>query len=220
MVWLFPTTLTNNNRILFKGPSAGNIHSFFIFTGNNLQLTVQGSTALNKQTNDAPLSTNRWFCVAGVYDFGVSGSLYTGALDGSTRILPLSLRTLGVDTNGVTVGDDSAASFVIGRNELTSAQFFQGAIGFVGVWRRQLGYGELLAAQMLSAYDAGLIAEPPPAASAVSMADCVLWMPLGDSLSTQIDYSPQKNHGTVTGGVLTPPIPGALPVSPFPFVGA
>lgn len=195
ILWVYPTTLTAGRRLYSKNTAGGAVvKNLRLESGGNLGTFVSRSGSPNNYlTSDAPLSTDKWHCVAWAFDSaaaaGETTSLYTGDLTSA-----LAERSYATASDGAgTYGSDATADLVVGNRGDNLTMAFEGRIARVAVYDRALTLGELRALQFA------------PAAR-WNAPGCVL---LADyhGTGTQPDYSGNGNAGTVTGATVSAHVP-------------
>lgn len=190
LLWVYPTTLTNNRGFVGKGNTTKNFK--LNGTGGNLQIVVaRATTSTSYITNDTPLSTlNKWYCIATSFESAAAAgevvNIYSGDL--STTVAE---RTYGTSTDGSgAVTTDASASLIVGNN--ASGTAFQGRIAVCLIWNRKLTLGEIKDQQFHPHKTSG----------------CVLYSICGyNGTGTQADLSGSGNNGTVTGATQSDHVP-------------
>lgn len=186
--WFYPTTITADRRLFTKMTSGFNGWDLAIQdSSGNLNWYVNRAGGNSHQTSSSsPLTTNKWWFVAGTYDVGAAQPtrLYIGDLSTAAIEPSYSSTTTG---SGATSSDTTEVARI--GNLYSNANAFQGRIGLVGMLNRALTLQEIIDLQFKPRVVNGT----------------VLFMPLGyNSNSTpQPDLSGNANSGTVTGASLT-----------------
>jgi hypothetical protein len=198
LAWVYTTTDTNSRRIYQKGLFAGNGARALSIGAATPELSLQVNRATTilsaaaNLSNFAAYALNSWVCFAGVHDTGGANGdqkLYCGNL-----LAPLaepsaySAQSVG---SGAPASNAGSSAFIANTSNTNAA--FQGRIALVAVFNRVLSLAELRDLQY----------RPRPTRG------CVGFWQLGRTgTSTQMDYSGNGNHGTVTGATFShgPPI--------------
>ena len=198
LVWAYPTdvTATPPPHFMDKRGAGSTWRAFYMNTAvsaGQLAFQVARATAgLNARSAAGFVTVNEWQCLAAVYNVnGVDGDqrLYRGTLVSTLAEAP-SYVTQSVG-NGAS-GDDSAGTQTVGNVTGIDNFNLDGLIAVVGIWNRVLSLNELIAQQYRPRMTDG----------------CVLLMHVGyHGTGTQVDYSGNGNHGTVTGATLADHVP-------------
>jgi hypothetical protein len=136
--------------------------------------------------------------------WGFMATTWDGALtDTDQHFYSGDLSTIAVEAGSYNVqlvgagalDSVAAASGVVGNRAANSRQF-DGLIGWIGIWNRQLSLGEVRAQQFRPHKTSG----------------CVLFVHLGYAgTGTQPDWSGNGNNGTVTGATVANHVPLTAP---------
>ena len=196
ILWIWFDSFINNANIIRK--STGAARKIFVIAGTTSIKCEQGRPAGGNQTatavitNMPTLATGKWVCLACVYDMAVGTTatkLYSG--DGVTLLAEpssYSAQTGAADSPG----DDSADPYLVSGLGVN----LDAKIGPVAVFNRVLSLAELQSWQFRPRM----------------MDGCVGYWHLGfNGTGSQIDYSGNGNHGTVTGATVTAHPPQSAP---------
>lgn len=188
LCWVYPTTLTANRTILSKR-STGVGPSFVVNTTGspaNLQLGIfRGTTNTNYVTNDTPLVTNEWHCLAVTFNSAAAAGQVVNIYVGKQRKNCVE-STYGTATDGSGTNTDTAA-FEIANEVASHTAAFQGLVGPVAVVARELGLSEIIDWQF----------NPRIVANTRLFIRCG-----GNGTGLQRDETRRGNDGTVTGATL------------------
>jgi hypothetical protein len=215
MIIVCPTVFQNGNRIVLKSNGTNTTHSIYNNgTSGDFNVAVLGNaTHLSAITNDAPMVVDKWTTMATRFSYLTDIPIvYANWVGKPLRVRTLSSSALGTGTPGSDAGGDLA----VGSNN-SSAQRWEGAIGFVAAWNRMLSFSEILEMQPWAEFLAGL--GPRPITPFAIPNGNVLFCPFGGQDKKVIDYSPYGNHGVITGATPYPPLPVPMSrifVPPYP----
>lgn len=192
VVWVYPTTLTNQIRIFQKGLNPSHKIIFLNGTGGNVEIDFgRGTSGAGNVgvyiSNNTPMSSvNKWYFVAGVWDAGGGAGNIMHLYIGDLTTAPTEV-TYGTKTDGVgSSPSDSSNNLIIGNHE-SSSLGWQGRIAPVLFWNRTLSLAEIRAQWARRCITSG----------------CVLYHELGwNGTGTQMDWSGNGNSGTVTGATV------------------
>lgn len=200
LAWVYPTTLTTNRTIYFKGPSGSSRRLLRLAdTAGNIQYAVIRASLTNYVTNSAPLANlDRWYLVAATFDSTAAAGEIVNIYVGTEKALA-SEATYGTATDGSGAVTDDAADDAIWGNVATLDLSWQGLLGYGAVFNLVLPPAEIHRWQGRSAPRAG----------------CRDFHKFGGVLGAgrQLDESGYGNHGVVTGAVpsfLMPRLSGNL----------
>jgi hypothetical protein len=183
---VYPTSLVDARTFLSKSTSGTSGQRFRLVTtsGDLAIVCTRATTNLSYTSNSAPLAAvNAWYWVAATVDInGSAGDLariYAAPFGAS-----LAQVTYALQTDGSGAQSANAAGTIIVGNDAGNARSFPGRIALAMAWSRRLSLGELITQQSRPFASSG----------------CFLYTHLGwNGTGSQVDYSGQKNHGTVTG---------------------
>lgn len=183
LIWFFNTGVGNQrfftkgttNQKLWRNETNGTDHVFVCSR-------TSGTTSDNFRTNDGLIVTNAW-AFLGVTRDPNAGTILHG-YRGSLTSQVIENTSYQSNVNGSLVDDtDAGGGFKIG-NLFANNGAFSGNIAWVGVWNRVLTLPEMQALQYNPQVTSGNV---------------LFIYPGYNGLGTQIDFSGNANHGTVTG---------------------
>jgi hypothetical protein len=195
VLWVYITTLTNFRHFFGKGSGvAGGYRCYEPGGGNNDQVRLdlaRATTDLGVATDNADLTTNKWWCIAVTFDAGASAGelvhIYRGDLTAA-----LTECTYGTYGEGAgAVQSDAGEDIDIANNEAFGSAL-QGRVAIAALFNRALSQQELVAWQFRPRVLGG----------------CVGFWQLGwNGTGTQPDWSGNGNSGTVTGATVADHVP-------------
>lgn len=190
LMWIYPTTLTLNRGLWSKRANAGSLHRFALQPASDelkffINHTGGSPASCTVETNNADLTTNKWWFVVATYDGAASpqGRIYRGDLGALATECTYGLQ---ISSNLTTPDADDTHPIIWaqrqgGASDLVSA--FQGRIAVVAYFNRALSLGEIRSWQFAPR----------------NMPGCVSLKRFGDNgTGTQPDYA-NGESGTVTG---------------------
>lgn len=190
--WVYPTSLSNDLMICGKTAAASVGKLYFsaqIAAGKGTYLQVDCATTDADARANEPLILNEWNCVAATCGDAILPRLYLGGLT-----TPLVECTYTVQTASAGARtSDSSASFTIGNRTTATNLAFVGNIGLFSFFN--LHIFSLTELRRLQEYPYDWPAQP------------TLFSVLGRNLNGTVhDESGNRNHGTITGATVSPPV--------------
>ena len=187
LVWIRPTTLTNNRIIVGKSTSPGTGKMLAVNgTGGNVQVLVNRATDLSYTTSDTPMSLNTWGFIAATFNSANAAGEIVNIYGGTETVIAVE-RALATTTNGTAPNDDESTTNLTVGNFDGGTSTFQGQIAWVGVWNIEMTLAQIQAQQYFPHVTSG----------------CVFFARYNNStVGTQYDFSGFQNNGTVTGATV------------------
>lgn len=189
---LYQTDNVTGKRICQKGLGSNSA----LFSADATQYAIDiarassACTAIANHSAFTAFGLNRWLVVAAQSDISTAANnrLFVGnEILGLAEPSSYALQTAGSGAQG----NNAGAAAIIGNKSNDNTPFI-GRLAWLGVWRRLLGVGELLAVQ------AGLF-EWPGAPSDLPWGNVGDWSIGASGPSVVLDASPYRQLGTVTG---------------------
>lgn len=189
--WIYPTSVATGYQALFERSASGGAEFRGIYVNDVAAGQVQGYIKRAGASNcrvrkDGLLVLNTWqfICV----------QLNTSGVDANQKIFHGKLgekiiEQSGYTAQGVGAGATSLNAGIdcnIGNNFASNG--FPGAVHFIGTWSRILTLDEITYISKQTAQNKITVSQGNQ-----------LFMYLGNDTARQFDYSPNANHGTVTG---------------------
>ncbi len=190
-VWIYPDTInTSNRKIISKRVNGSNSFEWTVtdvFDGSRPESINAGWAHSGGGGNSASvanvLTVGAWNFEAVTFDGTNAPRLWHGDL--STIVSEVSYFSQNAPSGGL--GDDSSASFVVGRRGITTN--FLGRIAWLGAWGAELTLGQLKALQFRPRLFEG---------------NCKLFVHYGPGA---VDLSGLGSNGTITGATVADHVP-------------
>jgi hypothetical protein len=196
--WFYPTTLTDFASFLFLSSTGGfQAPSMSVRDTDDIGVgwrRASGGTNLLYQTNNAGLTTNKWWFIAVTIDQGAAANSKVKIYVGDLATLATE-RTYGTINEPLTYTDNTGGTFYVGDNSVDSA-CVGGRYGGLMVWPSVVL--TLAQIQAMQFHFRPLVA------------GCKLFAHYGltaDASSTQPDFSGSGNTGAPTGAALAAHVP-------------
>lgn len=193
--WYYPTSLTTFDTFWYLITGGFQTPSASIRSSVELAIAWKGTSNLLYITNNASLTTNKWWFIGWTVDTSLGATLKVKIYLGDLTTRPTA-RTFGTTTEGATYNSNSGGTFTTGDNA-SASQSFAGDVAGLMVWP-----GVTLTEAQIQQHWHRFIPQ---------VAGCKLFTHYGlvaDAASTQPDWSGNGNTGTPTGAVLAshPPL--------------
>jgi hypothetical protein len=196
LVWVFPTTIADDDVLISKYRGAVNAGWTLGTTGTGGALTIsreRASVDQNYTSDTGFLTVNTWNCCV-IQSNTTDGKIFHGALTSPLAEVTYASSAAG---SGAANTDAARSLFIGNRDAATPNAAFTGDIAVAMVWNRRLTLGELIDQQFRPHKTSG----------------CVLYVHCGfNGTGSQADWSGNANAGTVTGATLST---RGLPLGPY-----
>lgn len=130
MVWIYPTTLGAANQIINQWATAGTGWQF-VLSGAYLAITNRDGTSSSVIDNTTKLTTNKWYCICGVYTGGTAGLNGFLYVNGKLVKSGTLSKTPAASSSRVCIGYEP------------STFYFIGIMDEIAIWNRGLSHGEI-----------------------------------------------------------------------------
>lgn len=196
LLWVYPTTLTNNRVIFIKGQSGNNSRKSLTIpvVTSNVSFTVdRATTDTSFITSGGIWVVNTWYLLAATFDSAASpvAHIYRGTLTaGATE------PSYGTSTDGSgAVQSDAAENLRLG-NSAANTVAFQGRIGYAAYIAGALTLAQIIDWQFRPRVIAGTRG---------------FWIPGYNGTANVPDLSGNGNTGTITGATVADHVPLPAP---------